>query len=32
MLDRGDGAGWHTWARIRLAIETLQAPRQGKPN
>ena len=32
MLDRGDGAGWHSWARIRLAIEALQAPRWGEPN
>ena len=26
MLDRGDGDGWNVWARIRLAIEALQAP------
>lgn len=32
MLDRGDSAGWHTWARIRLAIEALQAPRRGELN
>ena len=32
MLDRGDGDGWQVWARIRLAIEALQAPRQGEPN
>jgi hypothetical protein len=32
MLDGGDGDGWQVWARIRLAIEALQAPRQGEPN
>jgi hypothetical protein len=32
MLDRGDSAGWQTWARIRLAIEALQAPRRGEPH
>jgi hypothetical protein len=33
MLDRGDGAGWHLWAaRIRLAVEALQAPRWGEPH
>jgi hypothetical protein len=26
MLDRGDAGGWQIWARIRLAIEALQAP------
>jgi hypothetical protein len=26
MLDPGDSAGWQMWARIRLAVEALQAP------
>jgi len=26
MLDNGDSAGRQVWARIRLAIETLQSP------
>jgi hypothetical protein len=32
VLDRGDFAGWSVWARIRVAIEALQAPPQGEPN
>jgi hypothetical protein len=32
MLDRGDDEGRLVWARIRRAIEALQAPPQGKPN
>jgi hypothetical protein len=31
-LDRGDFDGWHVWARIRLAIDAMQAPRRGEPN
>jgi len=30
MLDRGDSEGWQVWARIRLAVEALQAPRRGE--
>jgi hypothetical protein len=32
MLDRGDSGGWQAWARVRLAIEALQAPRRGELN
>jgi hypothetical protein len=32
MLDRGDDEGRILWMRIRRAVETLQAPPQGKPN
>jgi hypothetical protein len=32
MLDRGDDEGRLVWARIRQAIEMLQAEPQGKPN
>lgn len=32
MLDRGDSDGWQVWARIRLPIEALQAPRRGQLN
>jgi len=32
MLDRGDDDGRLLWMRIRRAIETLQAPRQGEPH
>jgi len=32
MLDRGDDEGRLLWARIRLAVEALQAPRRGEPN
>jgi hypothetical protein len=32
MLDRGDDAGRLLWARIRRAIEELQAPRRGRLN
>jgi hypothetical protein len=32
MIERGDSAGWQVWARIRLAVEALQAPHQGKPH
>jgi len=32
MLERGDDEGRHLWARIRRAIEALQAPPDGKPN
>jgi hypothetical protein len=31
ILDRG-GDGWQVWARVRLAVEALQAPPSGKPN
>jgi hypothetical protein len=30
MLDRGDDDGRLLWARIRRAIETLQAPQRGE--
>jgi hypothetical protein len=30
LLDRGDRDGWQLWARIRLAIEALQAPGRGE--
>jgi hypothetical protein len=32
MLDRGDDEGKHLWARIRRAIEDLQAVRRGRSN
>jgi hypothetical protein len=32
MLGRSDDNGRLVWARIRRAIETLQAPRRGKPH
>jgi hypothetical protein len=32
MLDRGDDEGRLVWARIRRAIEALQAPGESKPN
>jgi hypothetical protein len=32
MLDRGDDEGRIVWARIRRAIEALQAPPSGIPN
>ena len=32
MLDRGDSQGRQVWARTRLAVETLQAPRPGAPH
>jgi hypothetical protein len=32
MLDRGDEDGRLLWARIRRAIEALQAPSSGRPN
>jgi hypothetical protein len=32
MLDRGDDGGRLVWARIRRAIEALQAPPSSKPN
>jgi hypothetical protein len=32
VLDRGDVDGWHVWARIRLAIDSLQASVSGEPN
>ena len=33
MLDRGDDEGRRVWARIRRAIEALQAPlRSGRPH
>jgi hypothetical protein len=32
MLDRGDDEGRLVWARIRRAIEALQAPPSGRPN
>lgn len=32
MLDRGDSEGRQVWARIRQAIEALQAPRRGGVN
>jgi hypothetical protein len=30
MLDRRDSDGWQVWARIRLAIEGLQASQSGR--
>jgi hypothetical protein len=32
MLDRGDCEGWQVWARIRRAVEDLQALRRGRLN
>lgn len=32
MLERAGAEGWQVWARIRLAIEALQAPQRGEPN
>jgi len=32
MLDRGDDDGRDLWARIRRAVEALQAPRRGEPH
>jgi hypothetical protein len=32
MLDRADFDGWHEWARVRLAIDAMQAPRLSEPN
>jgi hypothetical protein len=32
MFDRGDDEGRLMWARIRLAIEALEAPPSGTPN
>jgi hypothetical protein len=32
MLDRADEEGRLVWARIKQAIETLQAPGESKPN